>query len=439
MSLLDKFRALVRREPAGGGLAIMPANPWGPDWRSRIEGMSVPTLFATQPDLQAVVAFRAREVAALPVHLYRIRDGEHEKLDSPLASLFVKPNGHQTGYELMRDLVSTLDLYGRAFWYVYPSATAPAGYEIEPLHPEWVVGGEGGDVYAPDVWEVRPPWRFQSLKLPAANVVQFRSYAPDGVTVVSPIQSLKNVLAEQVAAWEFRREVWHRGGRVGAYVSRPADAPEWDDDALERFRASWHEFQRGGARAGETPLLEDGMKIERVGFSAREEQWTEAAKLSLRTVCRVYHVSPAMLGDDTATSYASAREESRKLYTSTLAPIIREIEQRITEYVLPIVAPGETGLAVKLNIDAKLAGSFEEQASVLSTATGAPWLLVNEARALRNLPAVDGGDTLVVPLNVTAGGQASPQDGGRPSVAVENARRAGDLEAADDTDNEEAS
>lgn len=177
------------------------------------------------------------------------------------------------------------------------------------------------------------------------------------------------------------------------------------------------------------------MEIRRVGYSPREEEWAEAAKLSLRTVCRVYHVAPGMLGDDATRSYASAREETRQLYTSTLGPIIREIEQRISKFVLPIIDPNAEadGLAVKFNIDAKLAGSFEEQAAVLSTSTGAPWLLVNEARALQNLRPVEGGDELVVPLNVTAGGQASPQDGGTPSVAVENAREA---EAADE---EEAS
>jgi hypothetical protein len=34
----------------------------------------------------------------------------------------------------------------------------------------------------------------------------------------------------------------------------------------------------------------------------------------------------------------------------------------------------------------------------------------NEARAMNNLPAVDGGDDLIVPLNVVTGGLASPND-----------------------------
>lgn len=38
-------------------------------------------------------------------------------------------------------------------------------------------------------------------------------------------------------------------------------------------------------------------------------------------------------------------------------------------------------------------------------------MLRNEARAKHNMPAIEGGDELVTPLNVLIGGQSSPQDG----------------------------
>jgi hypothetical protein len=38
----------------------------------------------------------------------------------------------------------------------------------------------------------------------------------------------------------------------------------------------------------------------------------------------------------------------------------------------------------------------------------------NEARARLNLPHLEGADDLIVPLNVTQGGQASPTDSAPP-------------------------
>ncbi|WP_241353697.1 hypothetical protein, partial [Escherichia coli] len=45
------------------------------------------------------------------------------------------------------------------------------------------------------------------------------------------------------------------------------------------------------------------------------------------------------------------------------------------------------------------------------------------ARAMRNLPAVEGGDELVVPMNVLTGGQASTTDSGTQNQRGGHARR----------------
>src|SRR5690625_5821080 len=66
----------------------------------------------------------------------------------------------------------------------------------------------------------------------------------------------------------------------------------------------------------------------------------------------------------------------------------------------------------EFNIGQKLNGSFEEQAAVMQTLVGAPIMTRNEGRGRFNLPAVEGGDELIVPLNVIEGGQASPTDSG---------------------------
>lgn len=42
---------------------------------------------------------------------------------------------------------------------------------------------------------------------------------------------------------------------------------------------------------------------------------------------------------------------------------------------------------------------------------------LNEGRRKLNLPAKDDGDEVIVPLNVTQGGQPSPQDGGNTQNA----------------------
>src|SRR5690606_10020530 len=50
----------------------------------------------------------------------------------------------------------------------------------------------------------------------------------------------------------------------------------------------------------------------------------------------------------------------------------------------------------------------EEQAAVMQQSVGGPWMTVNEARRRANLPDIDGGDTLLAPLNMGAAGNNGP-------------------------------
>jgi hypothetical protein len=85
------------------------------------------------------------------------------------------------------------------------------------------------------------------------------------------------------------------------------------------------------------------------------------------------------------------------------------IQQRINAFLLPMIG-ASPDTYVEFYLDEKLKGSFEERASILQSAVGGPWMTRNEARADNNLPPLNGGDELIVPMNVTEGGQASPQD-----------------------------
>ncbi len=97
------------------------------------------------------------------------------------------------------------------------------------------------------------------------------------------------------------------------------------------------------------------------------------------------------------------RESARSLYADTLGPLLRLVQDGIGSKLVPMIGADQKSYA-EFDITAKLAGSFEGQASVLSTSTGGPWMTRNEARARQNLPAVEGGDELIVPMNVTEGG-----------------------------------
>lgn len=412
-SLAAAFRRPIVEQQAWADLDYLPI-------LSHVAGMSPAELYRTQPHLRTVISFRARNISQLGLHVFERGEGDarHRVRGSKVGAVLARPNRAMTYTDLIRRLSSDLDLYDAAYWLVANDSSAPSGWTIMPLVADRVVATQGGDEWAPD-WYVVLNKRGERVKIDARHVVKFHGYNPSRVDVgMSPIEAARDTIAEQVAAWEYRRQLWQRSGRVGAYLSRPSDAPAWSAEARERFKREWAEFQGSGARAGSTPLLEDGIELKPTKLTAREEQWAEVAKLSLTTVAGLYHINPAMLGLLDGVNKSSAQEYRKQLYTDALGPDLTAIADCINAHVVPMVEGPDPDVFVEFNIAAKLAGSFEEQASVLSTSTGAPWMTVNEARARQNLPPIEGGDGLIVPLNVVAGGQASPQDGGSPIPAT---------------------
>ena len=157
------------------------------------------------------------------------------------------------------------------------------------------------------------------------------------------------------------------------------------------------------------PILEDGMEIKTVQFNSRDAQWAEAVKLSREDCAAVYHVNPGMIWPGSGQTYASARDNARALYNDCLAPTLMQATDRLNMVLLPRVGePANHYIAYDITI--KTEGTYEEKIATLSSAVGAPFLSRNEARARLDLPAIEGGDELITPLNVLTGGLASPRD-----------------------------
>ncbi|MBR3384756.1 MAG: phage portal protein [Atopobiaceae bacterium] len=395
-----------------------------------IQGMDAYAMYRKQPALRAVVSFLADNVAGISLKCYERRGDSDRPRDteSDLARLLSRPCKGMTTHELVRAIVSDYLLAGDALCYLYDDPDAPAGRWLHYFPWSWVHGKETRDGFEPSGYRVTNPYTGRTVTVPAEDCIRFFSYDPRGaMESSSAIEALKDVLSEQLSAWEYRNGVWKNGGRVSQWISRPANAP-WEPGARERFAKSWKSRFAGkdGTDTGGTPLLEDGMRLETTTFNAREAQWQEATKLAREDVAAVYHVNPAQVWHTDSQTYASAKDNARALYADTLTPLLDMIEERLNGFLVPMLGMDPATHYCEFDLSSKLAASFEEQAGVLQSSVGGPFMLRNEARARMNLPAIEGGDELIVPLNVTEGGLASPRDTD-PTVERYNARPALDV------------
>ena len=405
MGILDRVRSIFA--PRSYSYAITPAG------LVDVANYSIDRLYRTQPNLRAVVNFLSDNAAQVPWKVYeRADDNDRVRvMDSPAALLLSRPNADMTAYEYKRRVFSDLYLYDRHVSLIGPDADMPSGWALRPVPASWVTEYRGASPWAPESIIVRNP-NGRAIEVPRESFVLWHGYDPSDLTrQCSPVEALADVLHEQIESNGYRRQMWTNGGRFNAYVSRPADVEQWSTDAFERFKQSWDESWAGknATQGGKMPILEDGMQIKTVPFSAHDAEWSEAKKLGREDVAGVYNVNPALIWPGTGQTYASAKENARALYNDTLAPKLMQVVERINADVLPRIGEPMDNY-VEYDLSVKLQGSFEERAAVIQSAVGGPWMTRDEARAMFNLPHIDGAEELIVPLNVLEGGLASPRD-----------------------------
>lgn len=393
------------------GIPVMdPGSPLSLYGRAAVE-----TFWRHQPALRKVVGFVARNVASIPLHTHeRVSDTDRRRVtDHPLPRVLSRPQPGRGAFRFWESVISDGLLYDR--WAVLKDWQDDGSLRLRHI-PSWrlyLSTDEFNEVVAAYMWvnDQEPLSTEDSgwIKLDLDQLIYDHGYAPR-TAGLSPVDTLKELLEESAESVQYRRDAWNNGGRATQYIKRPMDA-QWTPEQRQRFVEGLRKFMKGGSGAGGTMLLEDGMEMDSVPFmSPADALDLQGRELTNVEVSSAFHVSPELIGARPG-NFSNVDAFRQNLYRDSLGPYITAWEQAINVGLTDDLA-GDRNLYVEANVEAKLRGSFQEQAQVMQSATGAPWMTRNEARAMQNRPPVPGGDQLVTPLNVLVGGQASPRDSG---------------------------
>jgi HK97 family phage portal protein len=227
-------------------LIDMPANWWPANGANSLTlydsySYDYATLYKTQPNVRVCVDFLARNIAQLGLHVYkrlenndriRVRDhGLAKLLDLPLPADY-----KVTQYRLLESLMGDLGVYHNAYWMKLRNENGLFGLLRIPPTFVTVLGNLYPTGYT--ITFVDGPKTFE-----AVDIVHFRGYnAENAVKGLSPLETLRRILAEEHAAGDYRENFWGNAARMAGVIERPATAPEWSDAARQRFKSEFSEL-----------------------------------------------------------------------------------------------------------------------------------------------------------------------------------------------------
>lgn len=367
------------------------------------------TIYKTQPNVRVCVDFLARNLAQLGLHVYRRKaDNDRDRLrDHDLARILDQPLPAQykvTGYRLIETLMGDMGVYFNAYWMKLRNTDGKLTGLLR-IPPELVsVTG----AMNPAKYKIYLGTEEKELK--PDEIVHFRGYnATSAVLGLSPLETLRQILAEEHASGDYREYFWQNAARMNGIIERPPTSANWSDAARARFKAEFEALYSGSKNSGKTAILEEGMTWKPVSFNPKEAEYLGGRKLTREECARAYHIPLPLVGILDHANFSNITEQHKMLYTDVIGPWAAMIEQEVKLQVKPDL--DESGdVYVEFNIAEKMQGDFETQTKSLQSAIGRPWMTANEGRAIMNLSRIEGGDELITPLNVAIGGQASPND-----------------------------
>jgi len=365
-------------------------------------------IYRTQPNVRICVDFKARNVAQLALQVFRrVSDTDRERLvDHDLARWLGKPNPGTTTYRLIEDLMTDFGIYFRAYWLKvrYRGVDGRDAIGLVRLPPEEMT--EEGPLYPTAfIWTVNGRER----RFAPSEIVHFAGYQRG----ISPLETLRRILAEESAAGEHREGFWRNAARIDGVVTRPKEVKRYTKEQALDWREQWQAAYAGGQGSGKTVLLQDGEIFTPQSFSAKDSEYTVGGKLRREICAAEYHIPQPMVGILEHATFSNIKEQHKHLYADCLGPDLVMIVQEVKRQLL-VECDDQKDIYSEFNIDAKLAGSFEEQAQSLQIAVGKPWMKVNEARAIRNLPRDENPESDEIAPQQGGPSDATARPGNRP-------------------------
>lgn len=256
-------------------------------------------------------------------------------------------------------------------------------------------------------------------EIPAANIFRIPGFTTNGSWGLSVIQYGAGVFGSALAASTAANSTFEKG--LSPTVAFSVDRVLTPEQRTA-FRENTAATLTGAINAGNSPILEGGMKAEVLSINPKDAQLLESRAFSVEEICRWFRVPPHMVGHtENSTSWGTGIEQQMIGFLQfTLRPWLTRIEQHINKDLLSPVE--QTRYYAEFNIEGLLRGDSAARKEFYASALQNGWMNRNQVAALENQPSLEGGDVYTVQSNLIPIDQLgkAPVDGEQLRAALRN-------------------
>jgi HK97 family phage portal protein len=341
----------------------------------------------------ACVRILANSIASLPVKLYR-RDGNDGTPLSYIPALLFRPAALDDLFQWINKCVYSLVLRGNAYGLIIQRDGLGFPTMIEWLNPD--------DVWVDESRPTLPVYYWMGVEVPREHMFHVAWMVPPGfVNGLSPMQLFAKTIGTGISATDYGLRWFDNGGTPPGTMrnSQKTITRDESEEIRDRLMAS--------IRSGKPLVYGADWEFTALQVSPEESQFISTMRLNATQIAAIYGVPPEMVGGETGGSYTYSSPEQRQIefVNMTLRPWLVLLESRLSALM-----PGRE--FVKFNADAMIRADTLTRYQAHNLALAGNWKVINDIRALEDLPPVPWGDK---PVSSTGTAPEQPQIEGSPS------------------------
>lgn len=339
----------------------------------------------------------SESIGKLPLKLMQHQpdNGVISRRDHPLYYVLrERPNRYMTSTTFWSTIEYNRNHYGNAYalidgygerlqLWVLPSEQVEIWYDDQKIWGDlpdiYYLYSHGGKIY-----------RFGS-----EQILHFKSSNTfDGITGISVREQLKQTIKSGNKAQQLLNRLLQNGFTAKAVLQYTGSL---SDENVKLFVKGIEDYAKGEFKdAGIESIIPIplGSTLTPLNVNLSDSQFVELKQYTALQIASAFGIKPNQIGDYTKSSYASAEAQNLAFYTDTLLYIIKQYEEEIT-YKLLTAQEIASGMYAKFNVAVILRADLKTQIDTLSTAVNSFIYTPNEARAMLDLVAKEGGDELL--------------------------------------------
>lgn len=338
----------------------------------------------------ACVRLKSQTVAQLPVELYGRAQGGGKYIDftHPAYKLIKQqPNHAHTPFIFDEITQSHIELYGNSYCIIYRNKSTAAPEELWPVHPNkvTVILGKDRKLY----------YQIQGEKdtFNADDILHIPGLGFDGIKGKSPIRVAAENIGAGIGAQTYGNTFFGNGANVGTVYEHPG---KLSDEAYKRLEES-SKKHTGPFNANKRQILEEGMKLSRIGLAPEEAQFLETIKAKKSDIATFYGVPQHLIGVMDGATFSNIEHQAIEYVQHTVMGMIRRRED---EYNRKLLTTSEVGVKYfKYNVNGLLRGDMAARAAFYKELRRLGAINSDEIRQYEDMNAIEGGKEYTVDMS----------------------------------------